>query len=357
MKDGMWTRAAVVALGLTLGSTAPLFAQATRTWVSGVGDDANPCSRTAPCKTFAGAISKTATGGEINAIDPAGFGTVTITKSITIDGGGTFSSILAAGTTGVNITSSAGRVILRNLSINGIGTGVHGIRALPGSSLTSLVIENCQIENFTTTGISVEVGALVSVLDSSIRNVTATGISVAPASGTARVLLDGVRMENSGDGFLATGSTTATARNSSASGNVDAGLVADGAGVELNLHDVMASSNANGVVASNGAHVRLTDVVVTGNTTAGLLADTGGEILPFTDNQVAGNPPLGAAGCQLDAAASAVGCPAVDVDCPAPVCPAPVCEAPIMGPGLGPCRKCRTKGSVTTCSNCAVKIE
>jgi len=71
---------------LLLGSTL-LNAQATRTWVSGVGDDANPCSRTAPCKTFAGAISKTAEGGEINALDPGGYGAVTITKSITIDGG------------------------------------------------------------------------------------------------------------------------------------------------------------------------------------------------------------------------------------------------------------------------------
>src|SRR5438094_10514769 len=78
-------------------------AQATRTWVSGVGDDVNPCSRTAPCKTFAGAISKTADGGEIDALDPGGFGTVTITKSITIDGGATLASILASGVTGVNI--------------------------------------------------------------------------------------------------------------------------------------------------------------------------------------------------------------------------------------------------------------
>ena len=80
----------VVALAATclLMAVQPAAAQATRTWVSGVGDDANPCSRTAPCKTFAGAISKTAAGGEINALDPGGFGAVTITKSITIDGGG-----------------------------------------------------------------------------------------------------------------------------------------------------------------------------------------------------------------------------------------------------------------------------
>jgi len=82
------------------GAVAVAEAQATRTWVSGVGDDANPCSRTAPCKTFAGAISKTAPGGEINALDPAGYGAVMITKSITIDGGGTLASILASG--GIN---------------------------------------------------------------------------------------------------------------------------------------------------------------------------------------------------------------------------------------------------------------
>src|ERR1700712_893737 len=99
--------------------SAPAAAQATRTWVSGVGDDANPCSRTAPCKTFAGAMSKTGTGGEINCIDPAGYGTVTITKSMTIDCTGTFGSILASATTGVTINGAGISVRLRGLSING----------------------------------------------------------------------------------------------------------------------------------------------------------------------------------------------------------------------------------------------
>src|SRR5438045_8476177 len=83
------------------------FAQATRTWVSGVGDDANPCSRTAPCKTFAGAISKTADGGEISVLDPGGFGAVTITKGITLNGDGTLAGILAAGTKGTIIHAPA----------------------------------------------------------------------------------------------------------------------------------------------------------------------------------------------------------------------------------------------------------
>src|SRR3989337_2900673 len=97
---------ALVAAFMLFASAGPVFAQATRTWVSGVGDDANPCSRTAPCKTFAGAISKTATNGEINCMDPGGFGAVTITKSITIDCDGTFGSILAAATNGVNVNAA-----------------------------------------------------------------------------------------------------------------------------------------------------------------------------------------------------------------------------------------------------------
>src|SRR5437016_6583830 len=117
----------VLIVSIAIVSSATLRAQATRTWVSGVVDDVNPCSRTAPCKTFAGAISKTAAGGEINCLDPGGFGTVTITKSITIDCVGTLGSILAAGTNGVNVNDSATatpntiKVTLRNLTINGAG--------------------------------------------------------------------------------------------------------------------------------------------------------------------------------------------------------------------------------------------
>src|SRR5919201_4472490 len=115
----------IIALLLVFGCAhvAPVHAQASRTWVSGVGDDANPCSRTAPCKTFAGAISKTACGGEIDALDPAGYGAVTITKPITIDGGGgQVASILASGVPGVTVSlqNTGGVVILRNLRINGI---------------------------------------------------------------------------------------------------------------------------------------------------------------------------------------------------------------------------------------------
>src|SRR3954467_14955431 len=132
------SRSVLFALVASLVLTGALQAQATRTWVSGVGDDANPCSRTAPCKTFAGSISKTAVGGEISVLDPGGFGAVTITKSITIDGGkgAGFGSILAAGINGIIINAAVtGVVTLRNLSIHGAGTGIVGIRILAAGTV------------------------------------------------------------------------------------------------------------------------------------------------------------------------------------------------------------------------------
>src|ERR1700742_3346326 len=105
-------------------------AQATRTWVSGVGDDVNPCSRTAPCKTFAGAISKTAAAGAINCLDPGGFGAVTITKSMTIDCSEVFGSVLVSGTNGIVISGAGIKVVLRNLDIQGVNTGINGVSIL-----------------------------------------------------------------------------------------------------------------------------------------------------------------------------------------------------------------------------------
>jgi len=144
----------------------PAQAQATRTWVSGVGDDANPCSRTAPCKTFPGAISKTATGGEINCLDPGGFGGVTITKSIQIiclvEAG-----VLVSGTNAIVVNAPANsEILLVGLDIEGLGTGLNGVTVLASNTVT---IKNSMIKNFTQNGVNVGAsGARVHVQDSFI---------------------------------------------------------------------------------------------------------------------------------------------------------------------------------------------
>lgn len=142
-----------VALAVLLLSATPAMAQATRTWVSGVGDDVNPCSRTAPCKTFAGAISKTAAGGEINTLDPGGFGAVTITKSITIRSDSVEGGLLVSGANGIVINAGAtDRVVIDGLDIEGLGTGVSGVKVIQARTV---VIRNSSIRNFATAGIIV----------------------------------------------------------------------------------------------------------------------------------------------------------------------------------------------------------
>src|SRR5258706_5673716 len=128
---------------LMLAFTAVAQAQATRTWVSGVGDDANPCSRTAPCKTFAGSISKTASGGEINVLDPGGFGGVTIIKPITISSEGFEAGVLVSGTNAIIVNApTSAVVVLRGLDIEGLGTGLTGIKVLAAGVVH---VENCTI--------------------------------------------------------------------------------------------------------------------------------------------------------------------------------------------------------------------
>ena len=196
---------------LTVASAAQ--AQATRTWVSGVGDDVNPCSRTAPCKTYAGAISKTATNGEISTLDPGGFGAVTITKGITIDGtaGQGFGSILASGVSGVIVNDSlsatpgAAVVTLRNLSINGASTTQgSGIRFLSGRAL---IVEDCDIFGFVGTaapagrGISVELTLStrnVYIKDTNITNCT-IGVRMTTTTGFVAGVLDNVNIDAAGD--------------------------------------------------------------------------------------------------------------------------------------------------------------
>lgn len=204
---------------LVISSATP--AQATRTWVSGVGDDVNPCSRTAPCKTFAGAISKTARNGEISVLDPGGFGAVTITKSITIDGTGTFASTLGSSVNGItiNITDAsdvAKTVRLRGLTLNGTGSGLQGVKVIAASKV---VIENTVIDGFTD-GVAIAVvgAAQIFIKNTVIRNNSGVGISVASAGN--QVAISDVAIVFNGTGLAATGGGTIVSfRNNIVYGN------------------------------------------------------------------------------------------------------------------------------------------
>ncbi len=252
-------------------------AQATRTWVSGVGDDANPCSRTAPCKTFAGAISKTAAGGEIDALDPGGFGAVTITKSITINGEGTLASVLASGTNGIVINAGENDVVvLRNLDINGANGGLNGINFLKGKAL---FVEDCTIRGFNTTGINVSPTGAISGANAG--QITIRNTSVFNSQGAMRF-----------DGTATSGSLSVTIIDSDIVNSNNNGIIAIGdalSSIKIMIErTTITQSITNGLRIGDNAIVRLGDSVVTNNGT-GLFTFGSGQILSYGTNQVNGN--------------------------------------------------------------------
>lgn len=298
-------RVAAVLVFALLGATGTSLshAQATRTWVSGVGDDVNPCSRTAPCKTFAGAISKTAAGGEISVLDPGGFGAVTITKSMTIDGGGGgsgFGSILNAGGTGVLINAGASDVVtLRNLSINGAGSlpGVAGIRILQAKKV---YVERVQIFgnggadpsgrgiSDTRTG-----GGQLFISDSIIRNNSQTGIVITPASGstTIDVSIRNTQIKSNGiHGITATSGAHVNISNSEIAGHSNLGLYLDEVmgDTQVSVTDTIITDNVTGIhIGAGSPTLILSGVVVTDNNT-GMVRGTG-PVFTFNNNKFTGN--------------------------------------------------------------------
>jgi hypothetical protein len=272
-----------IAFGLPLALPAIAAAQATRTWVSGVGDDANPCSRTAPCKTFAGAISKTATGGVIDVLDPGGFGALTITKPITIDGGKNIAGVLVSGTNGItiNVSAGSGPVILRNLDFEGIGSGLIGVSVVRAP--TDVRIENCQIYGF-----------------------TQQGISFAPALSPVRLsIINTTINDNGGDGILVqqgtsgSGANRLTIRNSFIDQNGGDGIDLQAPNATFkagaNIFNTSITDNLGDGILSNGAQatVRMTADTISGNV-QGLLATNGGLIDSSGNNAVFGNNTDGA---------------------------------------------------------------
>lgn len=277
-------------------------AQATRTWVSGVGDDANPCSRTAPCKTFAGAISKTAPGGAIDVLDPGGFGAVTITKSITIESENFEAGVLTSGTNGIIINAGVtDTVVLRGLQFQGLGTSLSAINVL---QVGQLVVDRSVFEAFNNDGITFGVpnaGTLV-VRNCIFRTMgNAAGkaaINIIPtATGSVGYTLDSLTISGSRNGIAVSGPAFGHLRDSTITSSVDNGvLVTGGSGAaEIGLENTsIVDGTANGVNATgSGAIIRLGHSTLSGNA-QGIIASSNGQVVSFGDNRNVGNVSNGA---------------------------------------------------------------
>jgi parallel beta-helix repeat protein len=282
-------------------------AQASRTWVSGVGDDANPCSRTAPCKTWAGAISKTAPCGEIDALDPGGFGAVTITKSITLDGTGQLASILVAAGNGINVSAAATDVVtIRGISINGICAGGAGISV---NTAKTVNVEDCVIFRFTGNGIQVQAGANsnLNVRNTVVRDNGGDGVNLTTSSGSVKATLDNCRLSGNANGLHARSNSRVTARNCVFSNNTSNGVFSDGATAGT-FASVMIWANqislngGNGCQSGNAANAGSSGLTIAQNQIDrnagfGVTTGTGGIVETFNNNSVLHNGTDGCAGC------------------------------------------------------------
>jgi len=293
---------AVAIFTLTVVSMAQ--AQATRTWVSGVGDDANPCSRTAPCKTFAGAISKTAAAGEISVLDPGGFGGLTVTKSITVNGEGTLAGVLNASVNGFVINAlTTDNVIIRNVSINAPNNGLDGIRILSAKTVT---IENVTIAGQSSDGIEVLAtnNVNVAITNTQIKNCTGSGIKADTSTGLVRMMIRNTNVSNCGVGV--------NPRRNSRVGMLDStlafnsiGLLVEGVGgsaVAVVKDSLIANNTSHGIQAGSATSTaastaRISSNLIHNNAGAGVSIQTQGVVDSFLNNEIIGNNPDGCAGC------------------------------------------------------------
>ena len=288
----------IAVLGTTLLPvlcTVPAHAQATRTWVSGVGDDANPCSRTAPCLTFAGAITKTAAGGEIDNLDAGGFGTLTITKSITIDGGGgQVASVMVSGTDGITVSAGATDIVtIRNVQVqgdlgNGSSPGTAGGNAIIFTSGAMLSIDNCKIDGFNNSGIAAvtSANAILNVTNTIITNAN-IGIHLQSNGGALNGSIDHTTIQKvSKNGIYAvSGSAYFTVTNSVIVNAAVMGVLAEPGGVlEIDSSSV---TNNNTAFQTNGGIIRISRNTIYDNNTN--FSINGGTIATGGNNFVAVN--------------------------------------------------------------------
>jgi hypothetical protein len=278
---------------LSMAIAAFANAQATRTWVSGVGDDVNPCSRTAPCKTFAGAISKTASPGIINCLDPGGFGAVTITKSITLDCTGTLGSVLSSGVQGIVVNALAtDKIVLRGIDINGagvtLGTNAVNIIQAQSVSLFDVHIANYSGQGIQTTNSTNQVS--VFVYNCQILNVNGTGILAASTgSGTTLLTVDHSFIGNNSKGVdIESASSSAQVSNTVLSKNSSDGFKIGPGSSGGALESDNIEFNGNGVnIATAGATARLSRNTIHANFTNGITGS--GATQCFSNNTITGN--------------------------------------------------------------------
>jgi hypothetical protein len=250
---------ALVGTIFLLALAAPADAQLSQTWVSGVGNDSDTCSRTAPCKTFAGAISKTNAGGEIDCLDPGGFGALTITKSLTIDCEKTSNGgVLVSGTPGIAVTS--GTVILRGLDFDGIGSGTTGVNITGGATVH---IQNSKIEGFIT-GVSLASGVTLVMTNTRIENNT---VGVLASGGM--VLRDVIIDDNTGNGITVLGNATVTVDRTTIEFNGGTGLSVTSSSATALLGNSTITGNGTGVSVSAGALYSFKQNQIAGNTLDG----------------------------------------------------------------------------------------
>ncbi|WP_266169782.1 right-handed parallel beta-helix repeat-containing protein [Dyella subtropica] len=274
---------------IALAFSAVAQAQATRTWTSGVGDDANPCSRTAPCKTFAGAFSKTAVGGEISVLDPGGFGAVTITHGLMINGGGELASVLVSGGTAVVVNAGpSDTVILRNLEFNGLGVGLNGVGIMFTGGGT-LIIDHCTFQGFTQSAVDIALTGSGSVV---IRDSTiiggATGVKVESTATGVVASLKNVAIQGTGTALDAKAGIL-EATNSMFQRNTSYGALAEGG--TINLESSYFSGNGVAVQAQTGSSVRISNVDMFNNA-GGIVAN--GTVNSAGNNRKIGNTVPGA---------------------------------------------------------------
>jgi hypothetical protein len=284
-------------MALVAFAAAQLWADAPHHYFVANGGVGAGCTFAAPCGSWSTAIALAHSGDTITAITAGDFGEIELSedKGVIIDGGGFDAGILGGG---VYIDMADGdSAVLRGLHLNGSGAGVNGIgvRFAGGGSL---VVEDCQIQNYGKRGISIEDitdGAKVLISNTTVSGQAGTSgaggngiIVIPPASRTNTVLLDRVRIENnlnSGVGVNAGG--IVEIRNSVLSNNAVWGLVADGLGAQVSIENTSVSGNLIGIQASTGGTVRMSNINVWNNATG--LVVNGGTITSFGNNSLHGN--------------------------------------------------------------------